>query len=132
IIGKTIDFITTETLTVTLMRNILLLFSVVIISIYMLTFLSIYYISQSAYHIDAILRTRLVKKYLAMSPSFYERNSSGDLMARITNDLRSVTMGTTAGIVTILDTLIYGTIILITMMVVVNPVLTIIALLPLP
>lgn len=132
IIGKTIDFITAETLTVTLMRNILILFFVVIISIYLLTFLSIYYISQSGYHIDAILRKRLVKKYLAMSPSFYERNSSGDLMARITNDLRSVTMGTTSGIVTILDTLIYGTIILITMMVVVNPVLTIIALLPLP
>src|SRR5699024_12659977 len=84
IIGKTIDFITTETLTVTLMRNILILFFVVIISIYLLTFLSIYYISQSGYHIDAILRKRLVKKYLAMSPSFYERNSSGDLMARIT------------------------------------------------
>ena len=62
IIGKTIDFITTETLTVALMRNILILFSIVIISIYLLTFLSIYYISQSGYHIDAILRKRLVKK----------------------------------------------------------------------
>lgn len=132
LIGKTIDLITAGSMTLESMKVIIGIFFSAILLIYILTYISTYYIMQSGYDIDAILRKRLVRKYLAMSPSFYERNSTGDLMARITNDLRSVTMGTTFGIITIIDTLIYGTIILVTMMIVVNPVLTIIALLPLP
>ena len=132
LIGKTIDLITAGSMTIDSMKMIIGVFFSAILLIYILTYISTYYIMQSGYDIDAILRKRLVRKYLAMSPSFYERNSTGDLMARITNDLRSVTMGTTFGIITIIDTLIYGTIILVTMMIVVNPVLTIIALLPLP
>ena len=39
-----------------------------------------------------ILRYRLFKQFTLMSPSFYQRYRTGDLMAHATNDINAVTM----------------------------------------
>src|SRR5699024_9101594 len=75
---------------------------------------------------------KLMRKFLMMSPSFFEKNKTGDLMARATNDLRSVHQATAWGVLTLIDsTTFMGTIIL-AMGITVSWELTFYALFPLP
>ena len=78
------------------------------------------------------LREQLFKKYSSMSPSFFGKRRTGDLMAHATNDINAVQMTAGAGILTIADSVITGGAVLITMALTVSPKLTLIAMIPLP
>ena len=67
-----------------------------------------------------------------MRPPFYERNRTGDLMARSTNDLQAVSETAGFGIMTLLDSTLYLGTIIIMMGVTTSWKLTLAALLPLP
>src|SRR5699024_12672234 len=79
-----------------------------------------------------ILRDRLYRKYSEMSPAFYQKRRTGDLMAHATNDIQAVQATAGAGILTIADSLITGGAVLVTMAVTISPQLTLIAMIPLP
>ena len=132
IIGKSIDFITEGSMSKVLLMKIVLIFSIIIVISYTLSFLYSFLIWQGAYKVETIVRHRLMRKFLLMSPSFFEKNKTGDLMAKVTNDLKSVSNGVGIGIFTLLDSSAYMITLLITMMVVVSWKLTILAILPLP
>ncbi|MBP1940183.1 ABC transporter ATP-binding protein [Phocicoccus pinnipedialis] len=132
IIGKSIDFITEGSMTQELLMNIVLIFSIIIVMSYVLSFCYSYLIWGGAYKVETIVRHRLMRKFLAMSPSFFEKNKTGDLMAKVTNDLKSVANGVGIGIFTLLDSSAYMLTILITMMVTVSWKLTLLAIIPLP
>ncbi|WP_261816945.1 ABC transporter ATP-binding protein [Vibrio gallicus] len=82
--------------------------------------------------ITRLLRSELLHKFSQLSPAFYARNSTGDLMAHATNDLNAVeeTMG--MGIMTLVDSLIAGVTVILGMIFVVSGQLTAVALLPFP
>jgi ATP-binding cassette, subfamily B, multidrug efflux pump len=78
------------------------------------------------------LRDDLYNHFTKMSPSFYQKNRIGDLMAHATNDVQSVRETAGAGILTFVDSIILGGSVLVMMAVSISWKLTIISLLPLP
>src|SRR5699024_4132738 len=132
LIGRAIDFISTGEITLMLMWQLIIAFVVVILLSYAGGFIWQYMLIGGAVKIESIIRMKLMRKFLMMSPSFFEKNKTGDLMARATNDLRSVHQATAWGVLTLIDaTTFMGTIIL-AMGVTVSWELTFYALLALP
>ncbi len=132
LIGRAIDFISTGDITMKLMWQLIIIFIVVILLSYAGGFLWYYMLIGGAIKIESIIRMKLMRKFLMMSPSFFEKNKTGDLMARATNDLRSVHQATAWGVLTLIDaTTFMGTIIL-AMGITVSWELTFYAMLPLP
>ncbi|SMP39762.1 ABC transporter ATP-binding protein [Anoxynatronum buryatiense] len=78
------------------------------------------------------LRNQLFDHLLSLSPSYYSRKKTGDLMAHATNDIMAVRMAASAGVITLTDAL-FLNIAAITMMMLTTDVrLTLIALIPMP
>lgn len=73
-----------------------------------------------------------MRKFLLLSPGFYERSKTGDLMAKATNDLKTVNMATGFGIITLLDSTTFLLTIVLVMGFTISWQLTFFALLPLP
>ncbi|WP_088072447.1 ABC transporter transmembrane domain-containing protein [Gottfriedia luciferensis] len=78
------------------------------------------------------LRDDLYDHFSKMSPSFYQKNRIGDLMAHATNDVQAVRETAGAGILTFVDSIILGGSVLIMMSVSISWKLTLVSLLPLP
>lgn len=86
----------------------------------------------AAIGITKVLRLDLFQKFSTLSPSFYSRRSTGDLMAHATNDLNAVEEATGMGIMTLVDSVIAGFTVIFGMIFVVSGELTAVALLPFP
>ena len=132
LIGRTIDAINLETLTFEMMWIIFGIFMFSVILTYVMHYGWAYLLFGGAYKIESILRMKLMQKFLTLSPSFYEKNKTGDLMAKATNDLRSVNMATGFGIITLLDSTTFMITIISVMAITISWQLTLVALLPLP
>lgn len=132
LVGASIDSISQGTLTYQLLWTFVGVLLVTMIVNYIITYIWQYQLFGGAYVIEKQLRGRLMKHFLRMTPSFYERNRTGDLMARSTNDLRAVSETAGFGILTLVDSTLYMLTILLTMGFLVSWKLTIAALLPLP
>ncbi|CAD2076423.1 ABC transporter ATP-binding protein [Phocicoccus pinnipedialis] len=132
VIGRTIDFINTDTLTVNILIGLVVLLIAVALLMYLFRYLWRLLIFATANRLGLELRSQLFKKYVSMSPSFYQKHRTGDLMAHATNDINAVNMVAGAGILTIADSIISGGAVLITMAVTVDAKLTLIAMIPLP
>lgn len=132
LIGRTIDFINNDTMTHTLIWQIIIVFLLVIILSYAGTYFWGFLLFEGAIKIENILRSRLMKKFLAFSPSFYEKNKTGDLMAKSTNDLKTIYMSTGFGVITLLDATTFLLTIVLVMGFSISWPLTFFALLPLP
>ncbi len=78
------------------------------------------------------LRDRLLRHWSRMSPSFFQRNRSGELMALATNDTQAVSNTAGFGVLTLVNTVAATTIVVISMIVFVSFKLMVAALLPLP
>jgi len=132
LLGESIDAIYQQTLTSKLLMTFILALIAVLIVNYLSNFVWQYQLFGGAYVIEKQLRGRLMKHFLRMTPSFYEKNRTGDLMARATNDLKAVSTTAGFGILTLIDSSLYMLTILITMGILVSWKLTLVALLPLP
>ncbi|HET7657119.1 MAG TPA: ABC transporter transmembrane domain-containing protein, partial [Bacillales bacterium] len=86
----------------------------------------------SAFQLGKILRNRLYDHFTKMSPSFYQKRRIGDLMAHSTNDVRAVEETAGAGILTLVDSLTMGGLVIATMATFLSWKLTLIALIPMP
>jgi ATP-binding cassette subfamily B protein len=78
------------------------------------------------------LRNDLYKHFTRLSPNFYQKRRIGDLMAHATNDINAVQGAAGEGILTLVDSLTMGAMVIVTMSVLISWKLTIIALLPMP
>lgn len=132
LLGESIDAIYQQTLTMKLLMTFILGLIVVTVVTYLSNFIWIYQLFGGAYVIEKQLRSRLMKHFLRMTPSFYEKNRTGDLMARATNDLKAVSTTAGFGILTLIDSSLYMLTIIVAMGVLVSWKLTFFALLPLP
>jgi len=71
----------------------------------------------SARRVETSLRNDLYDKLLTFTETFYRRNKVGELMARATNDLRSVRMATGMALIAFVDGVFMSIVILITLFV---------------
>jgi len=99
---------------------------------YVITYIWMYQLFGGAIVLERLLRSRLMRHFLRMTPTFYERNRTGDLMARATNDLGAISTTAGFGILTLIDSTVFMLTILFMMVVLISWKLTLAALLPLP
>ncbi|MFT8316940.1 MAG: ABC transporter transmembrane domain-containing protein [Sporolactobacillus sp.] len=78
------------------------------------------------------LRNALYRHFTKLSPDFYQKHRIGDLMAHATNDINAVQAAAGDGILTLVDSVTMGAMVIITMVAMISWKLTIIALLPMP
>nr|WP_321237796.1 ABC transporter transmembrane domain-containing protein [uncultured Tolumonas sp.] len=86
----------------------------------------------AAYKLGYLLRQRLYQHYLAMDQHFYQTHRTGELMAHVSNDIQAVEMTAGEGILTLVDSIFMGCLVLGIMITQYSLPLTIISLLPLP
>ncbi|MFD0674551.1 ABC transporter ATP-binding protein [Cohnella sp. GCM10027633] len=82
--------------------------------------------------IEKLLRSKLLAHLTRMSPSFFQRNSTGQLMALATNDILAI--GNTAGygVMTLVNTLVGASVVIVMMVSFISFKLMLAALVPLP
>ncbi|MCM3674940.1 ABC transporter transmembrane domain-containing protein [Peribacillus simplex] len=78
------------------------------------------------------LRSGFMGHLLKMTPTFYEKNRTGDLMARATNDLKAISLTAGFGILTLVDAVLFTFTVVVMMGATISWQLTIAAVLPLP
>lgn len=132
VIGVVIDRIASHNLT---SNQLVLNLSVLLASafiMYGLRYLWRLYIFGTANHLGRLLRSRLFEHFTKMSPSFYQKYRTGDLMAHATNDINAVVSVAGGGVMSAVDATITALVTLLTMFFVLDWRLTLIATLPLP
>ncbi|WP_297813838.1 ABC transporter ATP-binding protein [uncultured Finegoldia sp.] len=82
--------------------------------------------------IQYLITTRLYDKYLKQSPEFYDKNSTGSLMGKATNDSNSVGLFVAYGLMSMFDSTFYPFFIVIVMIITTDLRLTLLSILPLP
>ncbi|QCR33682.1 ABC transporter ATP-binding protein [Lysinibacillus sp. SGAir0095] len=132
IIGVAIDDIALGTMTEDSLRNYLLWLGLIVVFGYMINFTWQYQLFGGALSLERILRKKLMHQFLKMTPTFYEKNRTGDLMARATNDLNAVSLTAGFGIMTLFDSTIYMGAIILAMGFLISWKLTIFSMLPIP
>lgn len=132
LIGLTLDQIAQGTLTEAGLFKFLGVMVVLIVSEYALSYFWSYKIFQNAILIDLKLRGRMMKKIVKMPQTFFERFTSGDLMARATSDVSSVNELYGFGIFTLSDGIGYLGLNLLAMGFLISWKLTLVSVLPLP
>ncbi len=132
LIGVAIDAIAQSELTSSLMWQYILVLFVSLVLAYLINFVWQYQLFGGAYVIERQLRSSLMGQFLKMSPTFYEKNRTGDLMARSTNDLKAISETAGFGILTLVDSTLYMGTIIVAMGILVSWELTFFAMLPLP
>ena len=132
VIGNIVDKIEAGNLTNSqLFINIIYLVLAAFI-MYGLRYVWLVYIFGAAYNLGRILRFRLFQHFTKMSPSFYQKYRTGDLMAHATNDVNAVVMVAGGGVMSAVDASITALVTLFTMVFLISAKLTLIAVIPLP
>ncbi|MFE3973739.1 MULTISPECIES: ABC transporter ATP-binding protein [unclassified Peribacillus] len=82
--------------------------------------------------VERKIRSGFMSHLLKMTPTFYEKNRTGDLMARATNDLKAISLTAGFGILTLVDSVLFTITVVVMMGATISWELTIAAVLPLP
>ena len=102
------------------------------ILIYLLRYVWRVMLFGASYRLAYVLRNRLFVHFTRMSPDFYQRHRTGDLMAHATNDIQAVEMTAGEGVLTLVDSIMVGALVLTIMCSQYSWQLTLLSLLPLP
>ncbi|MEW4308678.1 ABC transporter ATP-binding protein [Rossellomorea marisflavi] len=132
LVGDAIDEIQVGSLTREAIVHYLLLLTGTTVVSYGMTYIWMYQLFGGAFLVERKLRSRFVGHLMKMTPTFFEKNRTGDLMARATNDLQAISVTAGYGVLTLIDSSIFMLTILFTMGFLVSWKLTLAAILPLP
>lgn len=132
IMGLVIDAITTGKLTRPQLLWNLLGLVLSALAMYGLRYIWRMYILGTSYKLGQVVRYRLFEHFTKMSPSFYQKYRTGDLMAHATNDINSLTRLAGGGVMSAVDASITALVTLITMFFTISWQMTLIAVIPLP
>ncbi len=131
-IGDVIDQIRIGSLTgESLMKTIALLIGLAV-SMYLMIYIWNNTLFGSSVLLEKELRNRLFRHLTWMPPSFYHRNRTGDLMALATNDILAISNTAGFGVLTLVNTVVGTTIVVVSMVAFISFKLMVAALLPLP
>ena len=132
VIGNVVDNIASGQLTNKYLFINLIYLVLAALIMYGLRYVWRIYIFGAAYNLGRLLRFRLFQHFTKMSSSFYQKYRTGDLMAHATNDINSVVMVAGAGVMSAVDASITALVTLGTMVLLISPKLSFIAILPFP
>jgi len=131
VIKKVIDALTFNNATSGLLLKYGTIIMAIALTIALFRYLWRYFLFGLSRKVEEALRSRLYRHLQTLSYSFYQRAKTGDLMARSVNDINAVRMATGMGIIALTDGLVLG-LATIGFMLYINPLLTVIALIPAP
>ncbi|WP_240415571.1 ABC transporter ATP-binding protein [Paenibacillus periandrae] len=132
LVGRTVDLIQLGQVTWQSITMTLLQLASILVGVYVLAYFWHYQLFGGSFVVERLMRSRLMSHFLKMTPTFYERNRTGDLMARTTNDLKAVAQTAGFGILTFIDSTLWMATLLVTMTVFVSWKLTLASIIPLP
>ena len=132
LVGLTIDGIYQNTLTSETLLFFIILLSVILIIDYVASYYWQRYLYGGAFILEKRLRSNIMSHLLKMTPTFFERNRTGDLMARATNDLKSISATAGFGILSFTDSVLFTGIIICMMGITISWELTLMSIIPLP
>ncbi|MBA9025325.1 ABC transporter ATP-binding protein [Peribacillus huizhouensis] len=132
LIGMVIDDISNGVLTSEGIIRYIVYLVAVGLATYVFGYLWSYLLFGGAHLVERKLRTGFMGHLLKMTPTFYEKNRTGDLMARATNDLKAISMTAGFGVLTLADAVLFTLTILLVMGATISWTLTLTAVLPLP
>ena len=132
LIGYTVNLIVNRTLSINKLAIITGVLVVETILLYFFRYRWAIHIWGGATKLEQILRRRLYNHFMQMDAPFYQKYRTGDLMTRATNDLTQVRQVAGSGILTFADSIIGGSITILSMIFVVDWRLTLVAILPFP
>lgn len=131
LIGKLIDSIVRQELTGAILTRIVGLFLFSLIAAYLLEFVWSYYLFTGAAKLQQNMRENMMAHFLNMRSVFYEKFRVGDLMARSTQDIRSIADTAGYGMMVLMNATLFLTTIITMMGLSVSWRLTFFSLLPL-
>ncbi|GGA73048.1 ABC transporter ATP-binding protein [Ornithinibacillus halotolerans] len=132
LLGFAIDQIQFDTLTSKLLMIIIVGYLVLIVVHYSISFLWDYTLFSGAVILERWTRSKLVDHFLKMTPTFYSKYKTGDLMARSTNDLKAIAQTAGFGVLTLVDSTTFMFMLIAMMGFTISWKLTLAALIPLP
>lgn len=132
LVGNAIDLMNQGGMNASRLLHMVIFYGLLVVALYITTFIWMYQLFGGAFALQKTLRSRLVGHFLRMTPTFFEKNRTGDLMARATNDLNAVSQTAGFGILTLIDSTTFSVTILLTMGTLISWKLTLVSLLPLP
>ncbi|MEJ9230543.1 ATP-binding cassette domain-containing protein [Peribacillus butanolivorans] len=132
LVGNAIDDMSNGNMTQEgIMKYVIYLLIVLCVS-YLFGYLWSYLLFGGGNLVERKLRSGFMGHLLKMTPAFYEKNRTGDLMARATNDLKAISLTAGFGILTLVDSVLFTITVVIMMGATISWQLTIAAVLPLP
>ncbi|MDY0395931.1 ABC transporter ATP-binding protein [Virgibacillus halophilus] len=132
LVGFAIDQIQYETLTKKLLLILVVGYLLLAFIHYTISFLWDYTLFSGAAILERWTRSRLMGHFLNMSPTFFGKYRTGDLMARSTNDLKAISLTAGFGVLTLVDSSMFMLMIVGVMGFTISWKLTVAALIPLP
>lgn len=130
--GLLVDAVAQGTLTHAQLRFGFILIVLVAVGVYVLRYVWRLMLFGASYRLAALLRQRIYQHLMLMSPAFFQRHNTGDLMARATNDVTAVEQTAGEGVLSLFDGVITGVLVLIMLIVALSWKLTLLAMLPFP
>lgn len=131
-IGNTIDHIRSGNLTVTTLNHTVLLLVGLAVLLYIMAYVWITNLFGNSALVEKVLRGRLLAHLTKMTPAFFQRNSTGQLMALATNDVLAIGQTSGYGVMTLVSTIVGASVVIIMMVSLISFKLMVAALIPLP
>jgi ATP-binding cassette subfamily B multidrug efflux pump len=131
-IGNTIDHIRKGDLTASALNQTVLLLVCLSIVLYGMVYLWITTLFGNSALVEKLLRGRLLAHLTRMTPAFFQRNSTGQLMALATNDILAIGQTSGYGVMTLVNTLVGASVVIVMMVSFISVKLMLAALIPLP
>lgn len=132
LVGQTVDQMRVGSLTSEKLVQTLLLLTVLGLALYGARILWRYLLFGGALVLERTLRERFFNQLTRMTPTFFQRRRTGDLMAIATNDIPAIELTASLGVLTFIDSLFMTVLTLATMFALIDWKLTLAALIPMP
>ncbi|WP_054023066.1 ABC transporter ATP-binding protein [Bacillus sp. FJAT-28004] len=132
LIGRTVDNIRDGQLTSDGLTQTVLTLALLALFLYVMVYIWITTLFGNSALIEKVLRGKLLANLTRMTPAFFQRNSTGQLMALATNDVLAIGQTAGYGVMTLVNTLVGASVVIIMMISLVSYKLMIAALIPLP
>lgn len=132
LIGRTVDNIRDGQLTSGGLTQTVLTLVLLALFLYVMVYIWITTLFGNSALIEKVLRGKLLANLTRMTPAFFQRNSTGQLMALATNDVLAIGQTAGYGVMTLVNTLVGASVVIIMMISLVSYKLMIAALIPLP
>lgn len=131
-VGIIVDGVTKKTLTMQTLWGWIGIMLLIALVIYVLRYIWRVWLFGASYKLAVRLRQDFYQQFSRQSPAFYHHYRTGDLIARSTNDVDKVVFAAGEGVLTLVDSLVMGCVVLLVMSIEISWQLTLLSLLPMP